>query len=159
MSRVAGQIDGATRRVQKVMARRSDFSRETEPFAAKAAPTAGGNPHGPWPSPQCWGRLSGCQVRTDIYSFGCKASEENKHTTKDQSAPAGVMKRRQRGGLAGVRPVCRIQILSSRVCLGRRDNIPTARPWQVLRGTLNPEIPEKNTPGWTNWLNPRTLVW
>jgi len=46
MSRVAGQIDGATRRVLKVMACRSDFNREwiQIKFAAKAAPTAGCNP-------------------------------------------------------------------------------------------------------------------
>ena len=38
MSRVAGQIDGATRRAPKVMARRSDFSRDVS-IAVKTART------------------------------------------------------------------------------------------------------------------------
>ena len=137
VSRVAVQINVATRRVPKLMARRSDFSRETEQFAAKAAPTAGRNPHGPWPSPRDRLRLRRCQVRTDIYSFDWKASAENKHATKDQSASTDEMKRRQKGGLGYVRHACRIQILSFAYPPCQSCNSPTARPRQVYRGALN----------------------
>ena len=43
MSRVAGQIDGATRRVPKVMALVLGEARN------KVAARSGRNPHGPWP--------------------------------------------------------------------------------------------------------------
>ena len=43
MSRVAGQIDGATRRVPKVMALVLGEARN------KVAARSGCNPHGPWP--------------------------------------------------------------------------------------------------------------